>query len=166
MNLTPIDWGGDIEFIGVSARTGEGVEGLLENILIQAELLDLKADPTAKAKATPLTVPGAPTAVSAVAGNSQATISFIAPASNGGTAITGYTVTSSPGNLTASGTTSPITITGLTNLTTYTFTVKATNAIGSSLASDASSSVIPSAAPTNIAQIGRASCRERVCQYV
>ena len=51
-NLTPIDWGGDIEFIGVSARTGEGVEDLLENILIQAELLDLKADPTAKAKAT------------------------------------------------------------------------------------------------------------------
>ena len=51
-NLTPIDWGGDIEFIGVSARTGEGVDELLENILIQAELLDLKADPTAKAKAT------------------------------------------------------------------------------------------------------------------
>ncbi len=42
----------EIEFIGVSARTGEGVEDLLENILIQAELLDLKADPTAKAKAT------------------------------------------------------------------------------------------------------------------
>ena len=51
-NLTPIDWGGDIEFIGVSARTGDGVEDLLENILIQSELLDLKADPTAKAKAT------------------------------------------------------------------------------------------------------------------
>jgi translation initiation factor IF-2 len=51
-NLTPVDWGGDIEFIGVSARTGEGVEELLENILIQAELLELKADPTAKAKAT------------------------------------------------------------------------------------------------------------------
>ena len=41
-NLTPIDWGGDIEFIGVSARTGDGVEDLLENILIQSELLDLK----------------------------------------------------------------------------------------------------------------------------
>lgn len=51
-NLTPIDWGGDIEFIGVSARTGDGIEDLLENILIQAELLDLKADPNAKAKAT------------------------------------------------------------------------------------------------------------------
>ncbi|MEZ4692841.1 MAG: translation initiation factor IF-2 [Aliarcobacter sp.] len=51
-DLTPVDWGGDIEFIGVSARTGEGIEDLLENILIQAELLELKADPTAKAKAT------------------------------------------------------------------------------------------------------------------
>ncbi|MCG3656346.1 translation initiation factor IF-2 [Aliarcobacter butzleri] len=50
--LTPIDWGGDIEFIGVSARTGEGIEDLLENILLQAEILELKADPTAKAKAT------------------------------------------------------------------------------------------------------------------
>ncbi len=50
--MTPVDWGGDIEFIGVSARTGEGIDELLENILIQAELLELKADPTAKAKAT------------------------------------------------------------------------------------------------------------------
>ncbi|MFW3343932.1 translation initiation factor IF-2 [Aliarcobacter butzleri] len=50
--LTPIDWGGDIEFIGVSARTGDGIENLLENILLQAEILELKADPTAKAKAT------------------------------------------------------------------------------------------------------------------
>ena len=51
-NLTPVDWGGDIEFIGVSARTGDGIEDLLENILIQAELLELKADPSAKGKAT------------------------------------------------------------------------------------------------------------------
>ncbi|WP_418186220.1 translation initiation factor IF-2 [Aliarcobacter vitoriensis] len=51
-NLTPVDWGGDIEFIPVSARTGDGIEDLLENILIQSELLELKADSTAKAKAT------------------------------------------------------------------------------------------------------------------
>jgi translation initiation factor IF-2 len=49
--MTPVDWGGNTEFIGVSAKTGEGIEDLLENILIQAELLELKADPTAKAKA-------------------------------------------------------------------------------------------------------------------
>jgi len=49
--LTPSDWGGDTEFIGVSAHTGEGIEELLENLLIQSEILELKADPTVKAKA-------------------------------------------------------------------------------------------------------------------
>ena len=50
--MTPTDWGGDVEFIGVSAHTGMGIDDLLENILLQAEVLELKADPTAKAKAT------------------------------------------------------------------------------------------------------------------
>eukprot|EP01029_Cantina_marsupialis_P023833 TRINITY_DN6005_c0_g1_i1.p1 TRINITY_DN6005_c0_g1~~TRINITY_DN6005_c0_g1_i1.p1 ORF type:complete len:892 (-),score=325.62 TRINITY_DN6005_c0_g1_i1:8766-11441(-) len=50
--MTPVDWGGDIEFIGVSAHTGMGIDDLLENVLIQAELLELQADPTAKAKAS------------------------------------------------------------------------------------------------------------------
>lgn len=52
--MTPADWGGDYEFIGVSALTGEGIEDLLENILIQSELLELKADADALAKATVL----------------------------------------------------------------------------------------------------------------
>jgi len=51
-DMSPVDWGGDIEFIGVSAKTGEGIDELLENILIQSELLELEADPTALAKAT------------------------------------------------------------------------------------------------------------------
>ncbi|MBS9782591.1 MAG: translation initiation factor IF-2 [Arcobacter sp.] len=50
--MTPVDWGGDVEFIGVSAHTGDGIEDLLENILLQAEILELKADPSAKAKAS------------------------------------------------------------------------------------------------------------------
>ena len=50
--MSPVDWGGDIEFIGVSALTGEGIEDLLENIIIQSELLELEADPTALGKAT------------------------------------------------------------------------------------------------------------------
>ena len=49
--LTPIDWGGNTEFIEVSALTGAGIDDLLENILIQSELLELRADPTVKAKA-------------------------------------------------------------------------------------------------------------------
>lgn len=50
--MTPIDWGGDIEFVPVSAKSGDGIDDLLETILLQAEILELKADPSAKAKAT------------------------------------------------------------------------------------------------------------------
>jgi len=53
-DITPSDWGGDVEFIGVSALTGAGIDDLLENILIQSELLELEADPKALAKATVL----------------------------------------------------------------------------------------------------------------
>jgi len=89
------------------------------------------------------TAPGAPTIGTAVAGNAQATVSFTAPASDGGSAITLYTVTSSPGGLTGTGTANPITVTGLTNGTAYTFTVRATNAVGMGAASAASNSVTP-----------------------
>lgn len=75
--------------------------------------------------------PGAPTSVSATAGDAQATVSFTAPTDTGYPAgVTGYRVTASPGGLTATGSSSPITITGLTNGTTYTFTVAAQNANG------------------------------------
>jgi len=97
---------------------------------------------------TPNIVPGAPTGVSAVGGNTQATVSFSAPASNGGTAVISYTVTSSPGGITATGTSSPITVTGLTNGTSYTFTVTATNAGGTGAASSPSNSVTPAGSPT------------------
>lgn len=94
------------------------------------------------------TVPGAPTSVSATAGNAQATVTFTAPVDDGGATITGYRVTSSPGGITATGASSPITITGLTNGTSYTFTVAAQNSIGYGPESSASNSVTP-AAPTN-----------------
>ena len=89
-------------------------------------------------------VPGAPTSVSATAGNTQATVSFVAPADNGGVAITSYTVTSSPGGFAASGSTSPILVTGLSNGTAYTFTARATNSVGVGSQSSASSAVTPS----------------------
>lgn len=54
LGFNPIDWGGEYEFIPVSAKTGEGIEDLLENILIQAEVLELKANPNTSAKAVVL----------------------------------------------------------------------------------------------------------------
>jgi uncharacterized protein (TIGR02145 family) len=99
------------------------------------------------------TVPGAPTAVSATAGNALAIVTFTSPSSDGGSAITGYTVTSSPGSITGTGAASPINVIGLANGTPYTFKVTATNAIGTGPASSASNSVTPSTgpdAPTNV----------------
>ena len=99
------------------------------------------------------TVPGAPTGVTATAGNTNASVAFSAPSSDGNSAITGYTVTSSPGSFTGTGTASPITVSGLTNGTAYTFTATATNAIGTGAASSASGAVTPSAGATAPAQV-------------
>ena len=74
-----------------------------------------------------LTVPDAPTIGTATAGNTQVSVAFTAPADTGGTAITSYTATSSPGGFTATGSSSPLVVTGLTNGTAYTFTVTATS---------------------------------------
>jgi hypothetical protein len=101
---------------------------------------------------TPLaTVSGAPTIGNAArAGATSATVAFTAPADNGGSVITSYTATSSPSGITGtlsqagSGT---ITVSGLTTGTAYTFTVKATNAVGQSAASAASNSATPATVP-------------------
>ncbi len=52
LGVTPVDWGGDVEFIPLSAHNGDGIADLLENIILQSELLELKASKKAKADAT------------------------------------------------------------------------------------------------------------------
>jgi hypothetical protein len=101
--------------------------------------------------------PGAPTGVSATAGNQAATVSWTAPSNNGGSAITGYTVnvypsgaTSPSQQLSAGASATSLSVGGLTNGTSYTFTVQASNAVGTSPESSRSNAVTPNppAAPT------------------
>jgi titin len=105
----------------------------------------------ASAVVTPqaLTVPGAPTGLVASAGNASAQLAWTAPANNGGSTIVSYTLTSNPGALsvTVPATQTGVNFSGLTNGTTYSFSVHATNATGNSAESAPSNTVMP-IAPT------------------
>lgn len=92
--------------------------------------------------------PSAPTiGVATVSGVGEVDVAFTAP--TGGQTITGYTATSDPDGVTGTGTTSPITVSGLDNGQSYTFTVHATNTTGDSAESAASAAVVtPPSAPT------------------
>ena len=92
-----------------------------------------------------VTVPSSPRNVSAEAGDKSATVTFSAPADDGGAEITQYIATSNPGGFTATCSASPCFVEGLTNGTAYAFTVTATNQAGESAASSPSNSVTPTA---------------------
>lgn len=97
-----------------------------------------------------ISAPAAPTIGTVVAGNLQAAVSFTAPSSLNGETIISYTVTSSPGGFTGTGVSSPITVSSLIGGTSYTFTVVANSASGSSTASSSVSAFVVSVptAPT------------------
>jgi hypothetical protein len=90
-------------------------------------------------------LPSPPLIGLAVAGDTQASVAYT-PQSNGGALITGYTATSSPGGFTVTSLANPLTVSGLTDTVAYTFTVTATNTVGTSGPSAASNSVTPVAA--------------------
>lgn len=97
---------------------------------------------------TTATAPGAPTIGTATAGNASATLTWTAPASNGGSAITGYTVRAFAGTVLArtqavTGNVGTVVVTGLTNGTAYTFDVAAVNAVGTSGFSARTAAVTP-----------------------
>jgi hypothetical protein len=107
----------------------------------------------------PLTVtadslPGAPTIGTATAGSASGSVTFTAPTSDGDAPILHYTVTAADstnavrGGQTATGSGSPISVSGLTNGDSYTFTVTATNVVGTGPGSQPSNAVTPVPAPT------------------
>ena len=111
----------------------------------------------------PANAPGAPTGVSAVAGDSKATVTWTAPNSTGGSPITSYVVSTFSGSsqvdTAAAGTGTSKVIIGLTNHAAYTFKVAAVNATGTGVKSAASNAITPvppidvPAAPTGVAAV-------------
>ena len=108
---------------------------------------------------TPATAPAAPTGLIASGGNQQATLRWTAP-DNGGATITRYTITPylngvAQPTTAVNGSPAPETgvVTGLTNGSSYTFTVTATNSVGAGPASAQSGAVTPNAAPRFIQRV-------------
>jgi hypothetical protein len=97
------------------------------------------------------TAPGAPRNVTATAADAAAVVAWDAPTSNGGSAVTGYVATSTPGGRTCSTSGSTgCTVNGLNNGTQYTFKVTATNSAGTGPASASSNPVVPHVASADV----------------
>jgi len=83
----------------------------------------------------PAAVPGIPTDVTVVRDHGTAMLTFTAPFDSGGSAVTGFVITISPGGATVSCQASPCLISGLASGVAYTFSVRATNAVGGGIES-------------------------------
>jgi len=94
--------------------------------------------------------------VTDLANGGGVTVAYTAGDTSVGGPIVNYTATSTPGSISANGTSSPITVSGLTVGTSYTFTVKSNNASGSSPLSGSSSAVTPTVPPTSFYNIATA----------
>ncbi|WP_320053821.1 MBG domain-containing protein [uncultured Acetobacteroides sp.] len=134
-DVCTITSGGALNFVSVGTCTV---------VADQAGTALVKAAPSVSQSfaVTPV-APSAPIGVSAIAGDEEAKVSFFHLSNKGEAPVTGYTVTATPGGITATGTRSPIIVPDLTNDNSYTFTVTANSKVGPSKASDQSKSVTP-----------------------
>ena len=112
---------------------------------------DSKGSASGASSATPRTTPGAPTGLTVTAANTQLTANFTVPSDNGGSAITNYEYSLNGGSsftaVSPASTSTSITITGLTNGTSYDVQVRAVNAAGSGVATSTVSAT-PRTSPT------------------
>lgn len=127
--------------------TGNGTKYIFNVVAINA----IGKSPVARSgnTITNYAIAQAPTSVIAVAGENQASVSWTAPTSNGGSEITSYTVTSTPGGLTCTTPTTSCVVSGLNNYVNYTFSVTATNAVGTSVRSSNSQPIMPGSRTIN-----------------
>lgn len=139
--------------ISITVLSSDGVTPLVNGtsytIQLKAQNINGASPASSAVAATPSTTPSAPTSLVATHGNTTASIAFTA-GSNGGDAITNYQYSVDGTNYTAfspADITSPVVITGLTNGTTYSVTLKAVNVNGAGVASS-SVSVTPSTTPS------------------
>lgn len=136
---------------GVSTATSATLTGLTPDVPVSIRIKAVNSIGVSPASVavtvTPrsvATAPSAPLNVVATAGDTRATVRWSAPSNNGGAVISLYTVTSSPGGFTCTASSVlACVVNGLTNGVAYTFTVTATNSIGTSPASDVSNEVTP-----------------------
>lgn len=115
---------------------------------------------TSKARGKIIDIPGnAPTvgAATDLANGGGATVAFTAPSTDTGGPIFDYVATSTPGSITATGTSSPLTFSGLTVGTSYTFKVAARNASGTGSLSASSNLITPTVPPSSFYSIATVS---------
>jgi Fibronectin type III domain len=145
---------------GTSSATTATVTGLTNGTAYTFRIRAINsagtsASSSASTAVTPKAVTSAPTSVTGTFGNAQVSLSWTAPSSINGSAITDYTIQYSSNGGTswstfshAASTSTSATITGLTNGTSYTFKVAAVNAVGTSAYSTVSSAVVPATIPS------------------
>ena len=132
--------GGNIVISGLSSSTAYNFKVVTTNAIGDS----IPSNPSASISTLSPTRPNAPTiGMATVIDSRTASISFTAPADNGGSAITSFTVTSYPNRRSGTGSASPIQVSGLTLNSPETFTVTATNSVGTSDSSTASNVVTP-----------------------